>query len=501
MTHALFDDGAPLLGGAADPPARDARDLEALFERFVAALRRLLSDQRSLALAVSGGGDSIALLELSAAARARFDPPLTLFAATVDHGLRAAAAAEAEGVAAHCARLGVPHAALRWDGPKPTSNLQAAAREARAALLGAWRREIGVGPLALGHTQDDLAETLLMRLARGSGVDGLAAMAEARFEETEAEAKMWATRRPAGASAPDAARLRLIRPLLGESRADLRAFCQARGAAWVEDPSNEEDAHLRSRARKALGALAPLGLAAPGLAQTAARMARARAALDAETAALLARASRAQPMLGLVELNAPLLAAAPREIGLRALARSLEWAAGAAFPPRFAALEALFAAITDAGAAAPGADDATRSGRTLHGAVIAPAGGEAGRAGWWRLYRELAAAAAPLAVDAAPKRWDGRFLAVNDSRTPDGDTIVFIQSLGSRGVRAVADALERAGQAPDPAWSAAPRGARLAAPGLFTSSGALLAAPAAGLDHPSALTSPLRRRPSEGLVS
>ena len=142
-----------------------------------AALAAVFPDARPTALgvAVSGGGDSVALLCLMADWAAPRE--VRLAAATVDHGLRPEAAAEAAGVAALCGRLGLAHATLRWEGWDGRGNLMDAARRARRRLLADWAAEQGLAAVALAHTRDDQAETVLMRLARGAGVDGLSAMA------------------------------------------------------------------------------------------------------------------------------------------------------------------------------------------------------------------------------------------------------------------------------------------------------------------------------------
>jgi tRNA(Ile)-lysidine synthase len=202
----------------------------------------------ALGVAVSGGGDSTALLVIAARwAHARGH---AISAATVDHGLRAGSAAEAAGVAALCARLGIPHETLRAGNLRDAGgNLAAAARDARFALLGGWARAQGLSAVLLGHTMDDQAETVLMRLARGSGAEGLSAM-QAVLERAGV---VW------------------LRPLLGARRAALREVLRAEGISWVEDPSNEDAQYDRVKARQALAALAPQGIdverwpAAPGV--------------------------------------------------------------------------------------------------------------------------------------------------------------------------------------------------------------------------------------------
>ena len=182
-------------------------------------------------VAVSGGGDSVALLLLARDWAARAGRAVE--AVTVDHGLRPGSAGEAAEVAALCARIGVPHDVLAWRGWDGNGNLQDNARRARRSLIADWARSRDVGAVALGHTLDDQAETLVMRLARGSGVDGLAAMAA----ESRAEGIVW------------------LRPMLGLRRADLRAWLMAEGVGWAEDPSNEDEGFARVRVRRALDVL------------------------------------------------------------------------------------------------------------------------------------------------------------------------------------------------------------------------------------------------------
>ena len=380
----------------------------------------------ALGVAVSGGGDSVALMRLAALWGARRGALVAV--ATVDHGLRAASAAEAASVVAQAASLGLEATALRWEGWDRRGNLQAQARAARYRLLADWARARGLGAVALGHTLDDQAETVLLRLMRGSGVDGLAAMAPAVTRDG----------------------VRWLRPLLGLRRADLRGWLAAQGAGWIEDPSNDDARFQRVRARRAMDAL---GLDAAGLARTAARMARARAALEADAAALWRRAARVGAC-GEVTLAGDVLRTEPDEIALRLLADALRAASGAALRPRLEASQALRAAL-----AAP--EDL--AGRTLHGCVAAARGDSV------TLAREPAAAARGAVSRGV---WDGRWRVL---ATAPGA----IGALGEAGAAALRAAARAGSWAAPPGWRAAPRAARLTTPCLWRD-GRLGCAPIAG---------------------
>ena len=211
--------------------------------------------------------------------------------------------------------------------------------------MGAWLRKHGIATLYVGHTLDDQAETFLLRLGRGSGLDGLSAMrALAPFPVSEFED------------------LNLARPMLGISRAALRAYLKTLNQSWLDDPMNSEARFARSRIRHLMPALEAAGLAPSRIADAANHLARARAALELATEAVLARAAR--PDGTRILLDAKSLMAAPREVGLRALASLLMVVAKQAYRPRFEALERLFDSI---------ASGALGRGATLHGCRLFPA--------------------------------------------------------------------------------------------------------------------------------
>jgi tRNA(Ile)-lysidine synthase len=296
------------------------------------------------AVAVSGGGDSLALMHLLKdwSRAAGLAAPAVL---TVDHGLESGSRENARKAVRWAKQAGLKAYAFSWDEPKPKSDVEAAARAARYRLMGEWCRANGVAALYAGHTRDDLAETFLLRLARGSGLDGLAAI-----------------RAVGSYPLPGFSGLNVVRPLLGLDRDMLRAYLAARGQEWIEDPMNRDPRFDRVRIRDALTVLEDAGLSAKRIADAAAHLGRARDALDVVTAAVLTRACRVDGGKVLIEAGA--LKAAPREVGLRALARLLMAVSGQPYRPRFERLERLFDCI---------AQDRLGGGMTLHGCRIGPA--------------------------------------------------------------------------------------------------------------------------------
>lgn len=272
-----------------------------------AALDRLAGDLPALGVAVSGGGDSMALLHVIAAWAAG----RRVMVASVDHGLRAASRAEAARVAQEARALGLPHDILTWQRPPGPGNLMAQARHARLALLSDWARAHDLPAIALGHTADDQAETLMMRLARGAGIDGLAAMAERRH----AHGVAW------------------LRPMLTTRRQELRDWLRQRDIAWIDDPSNDSPEFERIRLRRSIAAT---GLDVGALADSAAHLAEARDALVHYT---LQIAQQAQIRNGSLSLPRGAFLAAPREIRRRLLSAACRWITGAPYPPRRATMQ------------------------------------------------------------------------------------------------------------------------------------------------------------------
>lgn len=391
-----------------------------LDDRFAAGMAAALGPcppPPVLLLAVSGGGDSTALMALAAAWAA--PRGVGLAAAMLDHGLRPEAAAEAAQAARVAANLGIPHRVLAaGSAPPATGNRMDWARRLRHRRLAAAARAAGATAVVLGHTRDDVAETFLARLARGAGVDGLAAMAPRR----RAEGVLW------------------LRPMLAIGRDELRALLAERGLPWAEDPTNADPRYDRVRARAALAALATLGIDAAGIAATAARLGDARRALDGAAAAAAAGIV-AVGRAGEAVIDAAGLATLDPELRRRIVARVLTWVAGGGYAPRHAALERFIASVL------------AGQGATLHGCWSVASGGKV------VILREPSAVAGLEAP--APGRWDGRWQV-------DGppDTGCTIRALGPAGI------------ALRPDWRATrtPRAALLAAPAVWRGS-ALVAAP------------------------
>ena len=305
---------------------------------------RAVGDVWPGAVAVSGGGDSVALMLLLAAyaKQAKLPPPVVL---TVDHGLRADSAKDAKAVARIASDAGLKPHVLTFKGAAPKSDIEAQARGARYQLMGEWLAAHQMSALYVAHSMEDQAETFLLRLARGSGLDGLSAM-----------------RAVAPFPLPGFGGLKLVRPLLDFPRAALRDYLKAKKQSWLEDPMNADPRFARSKLRASWPQLEALGLTAQRVADAAEHLGRAREALEDMTQALLARAARFEGEGALVD--SVRLKMAPREVGLRALAQVLSRISGDAYRPRFGRLERLFDSIRD-GTLAGGA--------TLHGCIVAPA--------------------------------------------------------------------------------------------------------------------------------
>lgn len=418
-----------------------------LSQRFADAMGQLLGPDfpSDLGLAVSGGGDSMAMLYLAHNWTRSYG--IRLWVVTVDHGLRPESAVEAEMVAEECAALGWPHATLRWhwDG---TGNVQDAARRARLSLIDQWRGDLR--HVLFAHTLDDQAETVLMRLARGSGVDGLSCMAAFR------EVAPHAVNVPAleAAQIDGVAPCRdnvipgytMLRPCLEMHRSQLRHYLTVLKGRWVEDPSNNNRDFERVRVRQLLKHLGEEGITATVLSDTARRMARARDGLKARLVDAVRSLSSAAP-LGQVRIDRDGFAALDEETRLRMLTAGLCYVAGAEYRPRVASSEALLTQVLSGG------------GGTLHGAEVLV------EKTYLRIVREGAAVAkvdTPLG-----ELWDRQWRLADPAGLCPADATV--HALGEEGWKQIVD---RSGLT-------LPFRAALALPSVW-SGGKLLACPALG---------------------
>lgn len=332
-----------------------------LQERFAGHMGRLLGPDfpEKIGLAVSGGADSMAMLALTHEWARVYG--IQLHVVTVDHGLRQASIEEATLVAEESAALGHSHDTLKWhwDGH---GNLQDAARRARLDLISAWRGVLR--DVLFAHTQNDQAETLLMRLSRGSGVEGLSSMTDLR------QVGDW----------------RVVRPLLSETRADLRHHVDVLRVPYVDDPSNDDDTYDRVRMRKAIAAL---DLDVASLADTATRMGRAKSALAARAVDVANLC--VQEAHGDLLINRDAFATIERDTQMRLVAAALQWVSSAPYRPRASALEALLDCSLAGG------------GSTLHGARVIVSGAQ------MRVCREYAAVCDLKVTLDGTTTWDTRW--------------------------------------------------------------------------------------------
>lgn len=338
---------------------------------------------------------------------------------TVNHGLRSEAADEATMVAETCARFGLEHSVLHWQGWDGSGNLQDRARDARYRLISDWARGQSINGILLAHTVEDQAETFLMRLARAAGVDGLSAMSD----------------RVVGG-------VRFHRPLLAAKRADLRAYLTAKRLTWAEDPSNDDPSYDRVRVRALTGALTQIGLTPANLTQVADNLAQAR---DALNWAVQGFAQEHVQMVGPdLTIEAQAFGRLPTELKRRLLVHALRWMSGADYAPRRASVAGLIREI-DKG-----------QGTTLHGTRLTQ------RKGRLWLFREYAAIRDVRADPSKP--WDARWRLSGPSQPGDS-----VAPLGPEGLVQLTE------------WrqTGRPAAALHADPGVWRD-GCLIAAPVSG---------------------
>lgn len=280
-------------------------------------------------LAVSGGPDSVALMQVAATA-AQHLPATSIHVATVDHGLRPESREEAAQVADLARTLGFSHRTLTWDGEKPDSGVQKAAREARYALLEDHAVFIGAHTIMTAHTSDDQAETVLMRLARGSGIDGLASMQRMTL----------------------LGRVTLARPFLDIPKSRLIATCATAGLSYAQDPSNQDGRYARVRMRALLPVLESEGLTPQRLARLAQRARDASDALNICSERTFARALIVREKRDPILLRTAKLREEPYEILHRVVAHAISLLSGdeglSAYGPRRERLDALCRAVFEA---------------------------------------------------------------------------------------------------------------------------------------------------------
>ncbi len=323
----------------------------------------------------------------------RLDAVPIVSVATVDHRLRLDSSEEAEWVGQSAGRLGLPHAILVWQGDKPVSAVQATAREVRYGLLRAHAAELGGALIVTAHHVEDQAETVLMRLARGSGVDGLGGMAP----QSDG----------------------IARPLLDVAKSRLQATLRSYGEAWRDDPSNQNLAFERVRVRAAMPPLTEAGLAAGMIATSARRLRRASQALNAVADHEWNR---------LVALNLGLLGelpladwrCAPEDIRVRLVARLLSAFGGAPVALVLSRAETLVERLEQA--------DFAR--QTISGCTVERS------ARLIRVWREAGRGGLPV-TKLAPgdtRTWDGRFIVALASSAP---CPVTIQAVGIAGIRKI----------------------------------------------------------------
>jgi tRNA(Ile)-lysidine synthase len=416
-------------------------------------------------VAVSGGSDSVALLLLLHAAQGAGKSPSVLRAVTVDHGLRAEAATEAAWVGDLCAKLGVPHDILHLgkddvtappvaplpsvkpapplkttpsqirrpaDGGGGGGNLQGRARQGRYRLMAKWARDHDLAAVAVGHTLDDQAETVVMRLGRASGVRGLSAMLPVRQIHD----------------------MLLLRPMLGLTRQELRDWLSEHNQTWVDDPSNQDTRYDRVQIRGALDGLSKMGVSRSALARTAAHMARSDAALTEIAIAAATDLSRIDH--GDVVFDAAALWRQPDEIIRRLIVGAIQWVAGLAVPPRSAPVAAALDDLRkhDGGARIEGSKRMGHMTRMVAGCALRGSQYEI------RVGREYNAVATMTSVGDVWDRWRIHGPPVTGAH---------FAALGVDGLRDCAD------------WrdTAAPRDSLIASPAMWLGN-KLIAAPMAG---------------------
>ncbi len=375
-------------------------------EEFEQLLTTVVSVEPSprIVVATSGGADSMALCLLSH--RWAENSGGKCYGLIVDHGLRSGSDREAALVADWLTSLGIQAHVLKWEGAKPKTGIQAAAREARYSLIQSWCIKRNLCDVLLAHHRDDQAETFLMRLGRRSGIDGLSAMAPVLHRSG----------------------VRLVRPLLNVPKARLVSTLREFGHSWIEDPSNHDPAYTRTRLRGAMPLLADIGINAEGLALTARRMARARKALDYYANELIRSAVEFHTS-GYCWVNRDTFISAPAEIGLRVLSRVISAVGATRNRPRYGRVERLFTDLVN---------NAMGNGRTLAGCRIIERGGRI------LVCREIRGIGDPVTLKPGEcRRWDARFdVRLRAASATRAAGVYEVRQLGQEGWRTIVSHLE-----------------------------------------------------------
>jgi len=339
--------------------------MQELYKTFKSEFARLSDGEPDIAIAVSGGADSMALaLLLGKWAK---ESNINLTAITVDHRLRAESENEASLVNKWLAGYGISHKTLQWDEHKNTSNIQAKARNARYRLMADYCTENNIKMLAVAHTLDDQAETVLMRLMRGSGVDGLSGIADSS----------------------NIFGIHVIRPLLKITGKELREYLSHTAQKWVEDPSNDNTKYTRVRLRKFIKSNEDPELLSSRLADTAIHMLRSRRYIEEQIWAHLVGVFTFHKE-GFYTIDVAKFKLLHEEERLRSLAAALQHTSGNDYKPRFEKLAALENRITN---------DGIGHGCTLWGCEIAESQKYAEQ-GLLFIYRELDAVLEDIALNA-----------------------------------------------------------------------------------------------------
>lgn len=302
-----------------------------------------IEGQKSLAVAVSGGPDSMALAHLLCGFVGRENK--TLHILTIDHGLRAEAKEEAKKVADWAAQQdnkNINHAVLQWEGKKPETGIMEAARAARYELIDTYCKNHKIEAVFVAHHQDDQAETFLIRLAKGSGLDGLAGMNELQSYSNN---------------------LKIARPFLNISKQDLISYCEENSINFINDPSNENKEYLRPRLRKSMVILEEEGLSPKRLSSLSSRLRRARQALEVISEESYQKCLKEKSEKHIV-LNFDEIQTHPEEIIFRIIRKAVEdMRQNNGYGVRMERLESLVTSLTD--------NPAIFKSRTLGGLIFA----------------------------------------------------------------------------------------------------------------------------------